>query len=580
MEIDSPTNHTPIPPKKVSWSTDLGVSTLSEELFSHMSEQKIIAEETGELDDFPDYKKPQARIDSSEKLNQRIRFNLIRHKGTVSDIPVSKLFKSFASTLKKADPSLVFHPFQASKQHYSSLVTAKQIFSIDDNKIHQFFKSYHQKQLFSLSGYFHVSSALPPDELFHLPLIDEWLESYRYYIKICPSQAEEMVKIGLLCYGSTFIFRDHLKQAIMTHPLWTPDNPASPPIFDIFTSDLTTPGKKVKMLFVSAEKSRQQEVIRLMKLIYDGTQKSYPNGYMMLFVPIQELTNSTPAFRLKIAFNHEKYIGDEALFSIGGLNDLNTTIHLTNGKQVSIRTLLQSIPASEGMSRPQLFQQVEPNFGVVVTIVTYQADDHDLVIARQSSLEAEIRQVLADGEEDKFFINSSDGIWFGGINKKRGTISIPSTFSKDDADYSLHLQKVMNSPPKKRPITLPKWGGGIPHLAPTPAPIPTMYPTPRVGATDTTTQKISSSIEHRFDVIVAEINHQRECNHRFDNRISSLEVATSNIDQKMDRLLDHFASSVPSSKLQKLSSTPSREASQHPGHPSSLQQNQDHSYHG
>jgi hypothetical protein len=57
MEIDSPTNHTPsIPPQKVSWSTDLGVSTLSEELFSHMSKQKIIAEETGKLDDFPDYK--------------------------------------------------------------------------------------------------------------------------------------------------------------------------------------------------------------------------------------------------------------------------------------------------------------------------------------------------------------------------------------------------------------------------------------------------------------------------------------------------------------------------------------------
>ena len=169
---------------------------------------------------------------------------------------------------------------------------------------------------------------------------------------------------------------------------------------------------------------------------------------------------------------------------------------------------------------------------------------------------------------------------FGGISKKRGTLSIPSTFSKDDANYSLHLQRVMNSPPQKRSITQPKWGGGIPQLAPTPTPIPTMYPTPRVGTTDTNTQKMSSSIEHRFDVIVAEINHQRECNLHFDNRISSLEVTTSNIDQKMDRLLDHFASSVPSSKLQKLSSSPAREASQHPGHPSSSQQNQDHSYHG
>jgi hypothetical protein len=107
-----------------------------------------------------------------------------------------------------------------------------------------------------------------------------------------------------------------------------------------------------------------------------------------------------------------------------------------------------------------------------------------------------------------------------------------------------------------------------------------MYPTPRVSTTDTTTQKMTTSIEHCFDVIVAEINHQRECNLRFDNHISSLEVTTSNIDQKMDHLLDHFASSVPSSKLQKVSPTPVREASQHPGHPSSSQHYQDHNYHG
>jgi hypothetical protein len=90
------------------------------------------------------------------------------------------------------------------------------------------------------------------------------------------------------------------------------------------------------MLFISAEKSKQQEVIHLMQLIYDGTQKSYHNGYMMLFVPIQELTNFTPAFCAKIAYNHEKYIGNEALFSAGGLNDLNTPICLTNGKLVTI----------------------------------------------------------------------------------------------------------------------------------------------------------------------------------------------------------------------------------------------------
>jgi hypothetical protein len=52
----------------------------------------------------------------------------------------------------------------------------------------------------------------------------------------------------------------------------------------------------------------------------------------------------------KILFNHQKFIGDENLFSIGGLNDLNKIIKLKNNKQASIRHLLKSLPASEGMS--------------------------------------------------------------------------------------------------------------------------------------------------------------------------------------------------------------------------------------
>ncbi len=40
----------------------------------------------------------------------------------------------------------------------------------------------------------------------------EWMVSYCYYARICPSQTEEMVEIGALCYSSTLIFRDHLKQ--------------------------------------------------------------------------------------------------------------------------------------------------------------------------------------------------------------------------------------------------------------------------------------------------------------------------------------------------------------------------------
>ena len=82
---------------------------------------------------------------------------------------------------------------------------------------------------------------------------------------------------------------------------------------------------------------------------------------------------------------------------------------LKNGKQISIHLLLKSLPASSGMTRPQLFQQAEPNHGAMVTIVTFQHQDHELVLARQAALEEEIRNIIAEGEEEKIFINNIDG---------------------------------------------------------------------------------------------------------------------------------------------------------------------------
>lgn len=257
--------------------------------------------------------------------------------------------------------------------------------------------------MYSISGYFHISSNLQFQDLISKPALEEWLDSHRYFMKLCPSNAEEMVKIGLLCYGSIFHFRKDLKQAILSHPSWSPSDPDNPPIFDLFVGELNSSSKKVKMMFVSAEKSKQEKVSHLFRTIYDGTQKSYPNGSMMLFVPISDLYHSSVAFRAKLQFNHEKFLGDETLFCIGGFQNLNNIVQLKNGKSISIRLLLKSIPALAGMSRPQLFQQAEPNHGTTVTIVTFQAIDKEYVLAHQASLEEEIRSVLAPGQEGKIF---------------------------------------------------------------------------------------------------------------------------------------------------------------------------------
>jgi hypothetical protein len=127
------------------------------------------------------------------------------------DTPAIKLFQSFTSSLKRADPSLIILPFHASKQHYSSLPTLKHIQTMEENKLPQFFQSYHPHQFYSISGYFHISSELTFDDLISTPAVAEWLDSNRYFVKACPSQYEEMVRISVLCYGNTITFHDDLK---------------------------------------------------------------------------------------------------------------------------------------------------------------------------------------------------------------------------------------------------------------------------------------------------------------------------------------------------------------------------------
>jgi hypothetical protein len=56
------------------------------------------------------------------------------------------------------------------------------------------------------------------------------------------------------------------------------------------------------MIFVSAEKTKMDEVASLFHKIYDGTPKEYPNGAMMVFIPMHEDTHFSPEYRKKNNF--------------------------------------------------------------------------------------------------------------------------------------------------------------------------------------------------------------------------------------------------------------------------------------
>lgn len=71
-----------------AWNNDTGVSELSDEIFTQLLEKQTQAMVIGDLDeDATFYEKPEKVMNTPKQISQQIRFNLIRHHGTVSDIP-------------------------------------------------------------------------------------------------------------------------------------------------------------------------------------------------------------------------------------------------------------------------------------------------------------------------------------------------------------------------------------------------------------------------------------------------------------------------------------------------------------
>jgi hypothetical protein len=232
---------------------------------------------------------------------------------------------------------------------------------MESHQIYQYFRSFYHCQLYSLSGYLHISSQLSFTEIMSLPKVQEWMDMNRYFVKLCPSQEEEMVPLGSLCYSNMFMHRDDLKDAIYSSPLWRAHFPELSPFIDIYLGEFLATGKKRKMLFVSGEKSKQDQVTNFFKALNNSESKQYPNASMMLLIPFNDGTYMSPQFRDKFLFNHKKFNGQSEVLAVGGLRDLQTEVQLKTGQKITLRELVKSIPASQGISYPLLFQHFKEN---------------------------------------------------------------------------------------------------------------------------------------------------------------------------------------------------------------------------
>jgi hypothetical protein len=97
---------------------------------------------------------------------------------------------------------------------------------------------------------------------------------------------------------------------------------------------------------------------------------------------------------------------------------------------------LKSLPASEGVLRNHLFQVVDPNAGQTCTIASFQKADRPYVEQRKTTLEKELRLVLAPGESENVFINDTEGLWFGGhVRIRHGKPIALNVPNKADMEY-------------------------------------------------------------------------------------------------------------------------------------------------
>lgn len=548
----------------VTWVSDPTITQLSSTLLQNLKAEQGKLQEAGEEpDEATQYKEPTDQVEVEER--NRIRLSIKRARQSDTNVPTLKVFKSFVHALKACDKTLAIFPINMNKQNLSAITTSAQISSLDINKLQTYFKTYFPNQKNSLSGYIHISTQLCTEDLLIATPLYEWLETNRYSIKPCISADEEMVQIGALCFGSEYVFRNDLAQAIQDHPAWKFPHMDNPPVILLTRGDFRSPKKSIKMIFVQTEKSKQLEVGKFFSSLYDGTPKNYPNGIMLLFIPLYDHIKHEPAYRQKVIYNHERYLGEEEAFCIHGLQDFNTTITLKDNQKVTLRMLLRSLPATQGMSRPQLFQMVETDSTREIILVTYQKCDKHYVSARKMTLEIDIKAQLAPGEVSNVFISEMEGLWFTPVTKtKHGQIIASQLTSRSNIEYLQHTNSILSSPPKKRPFERERTHNNTTQTQQTtyaeiatgqyPQNLRPVQPQPiNLQYTQTSTNPnhldISDEISRRFQAVKNDLKQQQKWNaeqaHWNDEmiyRINYLEDTTTSTDTKVDTILNKLNS--------------------------------------
>ncbi len=153
------------PTNKSFFVEDLTVAEISDIVRHQVIQDPQLPNEDRNNDTVP--RTSHANISLEVPIAQRLCINLIRHRfARNTDMTALKLFKSFITTLRKVDKNIAVLPYDSMKQQYTSLVSSKQVETLNEHQLKLYFQPWHREQYYSMSGFIHISSVCSYDELF------------------------------------------------------------------------------------------------------------------------------------------------------------------------------------------------------------------------------------------------------------------------------------------------------------------------------------------------------------------------------------------------------------------------------
>jgi hypothetical protein len=128
------------------------------------------------------------------------------------------------------------------------LTTTNQINNITDVGIVKFFKPYKRNQK-SLSGDFHIGTALSFEDLKNLKELINWFHLYGYSITLSGCQSSDMVRIGFLSRVRVFTYCNDLSKHNMSTQEWQSSQFSFQLYFDTLNSGAKVPKQYSVLIF-------------------------------------------------------------------------------------------------------------------------------------------------------------------------------------------------------------------------------------------------------------------------------------------------------------------------------------------